>query len=132
MAKETVVNATDLFIILAGLSLVVIAAALVPAMLQFKRTYAKAEVFIDTVGKEIPPLCRQITSAASEVELLSASLSGKLEQTEKAFQAFRQSADTLLLTCNLVKEVVRPVVTNLGGLSAGVRTFTHFLFRSRD
>ena len=125
-------NATDLFIILAGLSLVAIAAALIPTALQIRRTYAKAETVIDSLGKELPPLCQRITSAASEVELLSASLSGKLEQTDKAFQTLRQSADTLLLTCNLVKEVVRPVVTNLGGLSAGVRTFTHFLFHSRD
>jgi uncharacterized protein YoxC len=132
LAKETVVNATDLFIILAGLSLVVIVATLIPTILQIRRTYAKAEAAIDSIGKELPPLCRQITSAASEVELLSASLGGKIEQTDKAFQALRQSADTLLLTSNLVKEAVRPVVSNLGGLSAGVRTFTNFLFRSRD
>jgi uncharacterized protein YoxC len=127
-----VVNATDLFIILAGLSLVVIAATLIPAILQIRRTYAKAELLIDNVGKEIAPLCQRVASAAGEVELLSASLSGKIEQTDKAFQALRHSADTLLLTSNLVKEAVRPVVTNIGGLSAGIRTFTHFLFRSRN
>ena len=125
-------NATDLFIILAGLSLVVIAASLIPTILQIRRTYAKAEALIDNVGKEIPPLCRQVASAASEVELLSASLAGKIEQTDKAFQALRQSADTLMLTSNMVKEAVRPVVTNIGGLSAGIRTFTNFLFRSRE
>lgn len=125
-------NATDLFIILAGLSLVVIAASLIPTILQIRRTYAKAEALIDNVGKEIPPLCRQVASAASEVELLSASLAGKIEQTDKAFQALRQSADTLMLTSNMVKEAVRPVVTNIGGLSAGIRTFTSFLFRSRE
>lgn len=125
-------NATDLFIILAGLSLVVIAATLIPTILQIRRTYAKAEVLIDSVGKEIAPLCQRMTSAAGEVELLSASLSGKIEQTDKAFQALRHSADTLLLTSNMVKEAVRPVVTNIGGLSAGIRTFTHFLFRSRE
>lgn len=125
-------NATDLFIILAGLSLVLIAVALVPAILQVKRTYAKAEAFIDSVGKEVSPLCQRISNAAGEVELLSASLSGKIEQTDKAFQALRQSADTLVLTSNLVKEAVRPMVANIGGLSAGIRTFTNFLFRSRN
>lgn len=125
-------NATDLFIILAGLSLVAIAVALIPAILQIRRTYAKAEVVLDNVAKEVTPLCRQLTSAASEVELLSASLAGKVDQTDKAFEALRQSADTLLLASNLVKEAVRPVVTNIGGLSAGIKTFTSFLFRSRN
>ncbi|MEW6594929.1 MAG: DUF948 domain-containing protein [Thermodesulfobacteriota bacterium] len=125
-------NATDLFIILAGLSLVVIAAVLVPAILQFRRTYAKAEGLIDSIGKELPPLCQRVTAAAGEVELLSASLAGKIEQTDKAFQALRQSADTLMLTSNLLKEAVRPVITNIGGITAGIKTFSHILFRSRD
>lgn len=125
-------NATDFFIILAGLSLVAVAVALIPAILQIRRTYAKAELLIDSANKEIGPLCRQVSSAAGEIEILSASLAGKVEQTDKAFQALRQSADTLLLTSNMVKEAVRPVVTNIGGLSAGIKTFTSFLFRSRN
>ncbi|MEW6500962.1 MAG: DUF948 domain-containing protein [Thermodesulfobacteriota bacterium] len=125
-------NATDFFIILAGLSLVAVAVALIPAILQIRRTYAKAELLIDSANKEIGPLCRQVSSAAGEIEILSASLAGKVEQTDKAFQALRQSADTLLLTSTMVKEAVRPVVTNIGGLSAGIKTFTSFLFRSRN
>lgn len=125
-------NASDLFIILAGLSLVAIAVTLIPTILQIRRTYAKAEGLIDNVGKELPPLCQRITSAAGQVERLAASLSNKIDQTDKAFQALRQSADTLLLTSKLVKEAVRPIVTNIGGFSAGIRAFTHFLFRSRD
>ncbi len=125
-------NASDLFIILAGLSLVAIAVTLIPTILQIRRTYAKAEGLIDNVGKELPPLCQRITSAAGQVEGLAASLSNKIDQTDKAFQALRQSADTLLLTSKLVKEAVRPIVTNIGGFSAGIRAFTHFLFRSRD
>lgn len=125
-------NATDLFIILAGLSLAVIAATLIPTILQMRRTYAKAEVLIDSVSKEITPLCQRVTGAASEVELLAASLSGKIEQTDRVIETLEHAADALLLTSTLVKEMVRPVITNIGGLSAGIRTFAQFLFRSRE
>ena len=125
-------NASDFFIILAGLSLVAIAVTIIPTILQIRRTYAKAEVLIDSAGKEFPPLCQRIAGAASQVEVLAASLSDKIDQTDKAFQALRQSADTLLSTSKLIREAVRPIATNIGGLSAGIRTFTHFLFRSRD
>jgi len=126
------VTATDLFIVLGGISLVVVAAAGVPMFLQLRRTYAKAELLIDRLNQEAGPLCQKVTAAAGELELLAASLTGKIDQTEKVFHAMEQSANTLLMTSNLLKDAVRPIITNVGGLSAGVRAFTHFLFRTRD
>ena len=122
----------DLFALLGGISLVIIAAAMVPMFLQIRKTYAKAEMLIDRLNQELGPLCQKVNSAAGELELLSASLTGKIEQTDRLFHAVEQSANTLLITSNLVKDAVRPIITNVGGLGAGVRAFTHYLFRSRN
>lgn len=125
-------TATDLFIVLGGLGIVIVAVALVPAIIQVRRTYAKAETFIDSLNKEIGPLCEKLGGAAGELEILSASLTGKIEQTDRIIGTLQHSADTLMLTSNMVQDTMRPLITNLGGITAGVRAFGQYLFRPRN
>jgi len=124
------VTPSEFFSLLSALSLFAIAITLVPTFLQFRRTLQKTEVLIETLNTHVDPLCRSLTEAANEIQLLSISLSDKLEKTDAVIYTAQKSADALLTTTTLFKESVRPVITTLGSVSAGVMAFSHFLNRS--
>jgi ABC-type transporter Mla subunit MlaD len=111
-------------------SLFSIAIALVPTFLQFRRTLQKLEVFIDALNKRVDPLCQSLTEAANEIQLVSISIGDKLDKTDAVIYTAQKSADTLLTTSTMIKETVRPFITQIGGFSAGVMAFSHFLNRS--
>ena len=120
----------DFFSLLSALSLFAIAIALVPTFLQFRRTLQKLEVSIEVLNEQMEPLCKSITEAANEIQILAISLSDKLEKTDAVIYTAQKSAETLLTTTTLIKETVSPFITTLGGFSAGIMAFSHFLNRS--
>jgi len=124
------VTSSDFFSLLSAGSLFAIAITLVPTFLQFRRTLQKLEVFIDTLNTHVDPLCQSLTEAAHEIQLVSISLSDKLEKTDEIIYTAQKSADILLTTTSLIKETVRPFITQIGGFSAGIMGFSHFLNRS--
>jgi len=127
----TPVTLVDFFLIFASVSVVVVAAMLIPAILQLRRTYRRAEEFFDAAQREIGPLSKKLGEAATEIEILAASCTARVEAADAVINTARQAADTMLLACDTVRNSVRPLITNIGGLAAGVRTFSHFFLRSR-
>ncbi|MHB1014232.1 MAG: DUF948 domain-containing protein [Desulfurivibrionaceae bacterium] len=123
-------TSSDFFSLLSAVSLFAIAIALVPTFLQFRRTLQKIEICTDTLNKHVDPLCQSLTEAANEIQLLAISLSDKLEKTDTVIYTAQKSADTLLTTTTMLKETVRPFITQIGGFSAGIMAFSHFLNRS--
>ncbi len=123
-------TSSDFFSLLSAVSLFAIAIALVPTFLQFRRTLQKTEVFIEALNTHVDPLCQSLTEAANEIQLLSISLSDKLEKMDAVIYTAQKSADTLLTTSTMLKETVRPFITQIGGFSAGIMAFSHFLNRS--
>ena len=124
-------TSSDFFPLLSAVSLFAIAIALVPTFLQFRRTLQKLEVCVENLNKHVDPLCQSLTEAANEIQLLSISMSDKLDKTDTVIYTAQKSADTLLTTATLLKETARPFITEIGGFSAGIMAFSHFLNRSR-
>jgi len=124
------VTSSDFFSLLSAVSLFAIAIALVPTFLQFRRTLRKIEILSEALSTHVNPLCQSLTEAANEIQLLSISLSDKLEKTDAVIFTAQKSADILLTTATMLKETVRPFITQLGGFSAGIMAFSHFLNRS--
>jgi len=124
------VTSSEFFSLLSALSLFAIAIALVPTFLQFRRTLQKLEICIETLNKHVDPLCQSLTEAANEIQLLSISLSDKLEKTDTVIYTAQKSAETLLTTATMIKETARPFITQIGGFNAGIMAFSHFLNRS--
>jgi len=116
---------------LSAVSLFAIAITLVPIFLQFRRTLQKAEILIEALNTNVDPLCQSLTEAADEIQVLALSLSDKLEKTDSIIYTAQKSADTLLTTTTMLKDTVRPFITKIGGFSAGIMAFSHFLNRSR-
>lgn len=124
-------TSSEFFSLLSAISLFAIAIALVPTFLQFRRTLQKLEVCIENLNRHIDPMCVSLTEAANEFQLLSLSLNEKMEKTDKVIDTARKSVEILFSTATLFKETVRPVITQVGGFSAGVLAFSHFLTRSK-
>ena len=124
-------TSTEFFSLLSAVSLFAIAIALVPTFLQFRRTLQKLEIFIEALNTHVDPLCQSLTEAANEIQLLSISLSDKLEKTDTVIYTAQKSAEILLTTATLLKETARPFITQIGGFSAGIMAFLNFLSRSR-
>lgn len=121
---------SDFFSLLSAVSLFSIAVALVPTLLQFRRTWQKIEVFIDSLNTHVDPLCRALTETSHEIQTLSLSINNKLKNIDAAIYTAQKSADILLSTTTILKETVSPFITQIGGFSAGIMTFAHFLNRS--
>lgn len=121
---------SDFFSLLSALSIFAMAIVLMPVFIQFRRTLQKIEVFIEALNRQVEPLCQSLTEAGREIQILSISLSDKLEKTDAVIYTAQKSADTLLATAAMLRETVRPFITQVGGFSAGIMAFSHFLNRS--
>lgn len=111
-------------------SLFAIAVALLPVLLQFKRTLRKTENLLDDLNRHVDPLCKSLTEAASELQILSLSLNDKVEQSDAILKNLKHSTDTILLASSLAKDTLKPFITGFGGLAAGVKAFSYFLGKS--
>ncbi|MDF1614781.1 DUF948 domain-containing protein [Desulfurivibrio dismutans] len=118
----------DIFLIFTAGSILILTAVLVPTLLQLKRTYKKAEETLQVLEREWVPMSRKITAGAAEVELLAASCTAKLEETDEAIRAVRRAGDTLLLTSQALRDSVRPVISGVGGVTAGLQMFARVLW----
>ena len=121
---------SDIFFIVGAFSLFAIAMALIPVLLQYKRTLRKTENLVECLNKHADPLCKSLTEAASELQILSLSLNDKLEQSDAILKNVKNSTETLLLMSSMAKDTVKPFITGFGGLAAGVRAFSYFLAKS--
>ena len=103
---EFTITLQDLFLIVAGLSIVAITVVLIPLFVQLKKTVHRVEEVMENID-------------------------GKLADTDVVIKSARQAGETLLITTSLVKTVLTPLITNAGGLSSGLKAFISFIRRSK-
>jgi uncharacterized protein YoxC len=120
------VATSDIFFIIASVSIVIVVAALLPVLYQLKRTAEKAEIAWEKINKDLEPFLHKATVVSEELCSLSASLHEKIEKTDRIIDTVRLAGDTLLSTADLVKDAVTPVTVQLRGISAGIAAFTGF------
>ncbi len=113
----------DIFLIIIAVSVLILTAVLVPALLQLRRTFKKAEETLHVLERELVPMSNKVTAGAAEVELLAATCNAWLEETDQAVHSVRRAGDTLLLTSQALKDSVRPIISGIGGLTAGLQMF---------
>jgi len=120
------VSLLDVFLIVAALSLAGVAIALVPALVQLKRTAQKTELLMDTLNQEISPLLRSLSETAGELQTLTSSINEKVEKIDPVIETVEATGYILRGTAAMIKQSVIPIVSEVGGLSAGIRTFIHY------
>ncbi|MBU0479505.1 MAG: DUF948 domain-containing protein [Proteobacteria bacterium] len=117
----------EIFLIIAAAAIVLITAALVPLLIQLKRTVRKAETTMDSLDRQLNPLLITLNQTADELHTLTGSINKKLDDADFVIRTLRLAGESLLLTSNLFRKTVAPVITQVGGLSSGVRAFLTFL-----
>ncbi len=120
----------EFFILVAAISLAVVAFSAVPALIQLKRAFKRMETSFEDFDRDFKSMAKSVSDAASELQILSATLNDKAEKSDKVIRTLKHSADTLKLATDLIKDTVIPVVASAGGLRAGIKAFTYFLTKS--
>ncbi|MDA8164162.1 MAG: DUF948 domain-containing protein [Desulfobacteraceae bacterium] len=119
----------DFFLIVAALSLAGVAVALVPALLQLKRTARKTELLMDTLNRDISPLMRSLTLAAGTLENLTSLMNEQVERVDAFLDTVEDTGRVLHRTSEIIRKAIVPAAAEIGGLGAGIRTFIHFFTR---
>ena len=128
---EVTLSLQDLFLIIAGLSIIAITVALIPFLIQLKQTGQRAEKLMDNVDKELEPLLISLKNTATQLQDLSENINGRLAETDAIIKTARYAGESLLVTTSLLKTVLTPMITKVGGLSSGISAFMSFMHRSK-
>lgn len=122
---------SEIFLLVAGMAVVVITIFLVPLLIQLRRVGEKVEKLASDLDRELPPLLKNLNESAAELRILTSSINRKIEEVDKIISIARQATDTLVCTVELFKKTVLPIITKVGGFSAGLLTLFSFLKKIR-
>ena len=122
----------EIFFIVAGLAIIVITIFLVPLLLQLRKVGEKVEILVSDLDRELPPLLKNLNESAAELRLITSSINRKIEEVDKIISVARQASDTLVCTVDLFKKTVLPIITKVGGFSAGLLAIFSFFKKTRQ
>ena len=122
----------DFLIVIATICLTAITSALIPFLLQLKRTARKAEILITDLNRETPSLLKSLAGTAEELQILSGSLNHKIGHTDLIISNVQRSTETLLDATDMIKTNLIPLIAQIGGFASGARAFIHFFSSKSD
>ncbi len=114
------------FLAIIAFSFVVLVAALIPTLQQIRKTAKKLEGTLDHVDKEMEPLIKSATDTAEELQILTASINDKIDQTDILFNEVQEAGHVLLATTHILKDKISPALIQIASLNAGIKAFTKF------
>jgi hypothetical protein len=120
---EMTVNLTDLFLIIAGISLIILMLFLVPLLIQLRQSAQQAEKLLIDLNHDLPPTIAALKSAMEDVRKVTAHLETKIIETDAIISTAIYAGESLLLTSRCLRAALQPALTQLGGLGAGIKTF---------
>ena len=122
---------SEIFLLVAAAAIIIVTIFMVPALIQLRRTGAKVEKLMAEIDRDGIPLLRSLNDAAVEVQLLSATLTRQVDDVEKLVRTARNATDSFMNTSMVLKKTLLPLITQAGGISAGLFTFANFLLRKK-
>jgi uncharacterized protein YoxC len=129
---EMTVSVTDLFLITAGISIIIIMIFLIPLLVQLRETARRAERLMDNINQDLPSILTSLKSTAAETKMLSAHINTKLAETDAIISTVKYAGESLLLTSNLIRSALTPAVAKLDGISSGIRAFFNVIHGPRS
>ncbi len=120
---------TTFILAVIALSLVVLVAALVPTLYQIKKTAKKLEGSLEQLDTKIEPLISSATETAEELQILTASINDKIDQTDVLFNEIQEAGHILLATTHILKNKISPALIQIAGINAGIKAFSKFFIR---
>lgn len=104
---EMTVSMTDLFLIIASISIIVLVTFLVPLLIQLRQTTNQTEKLIHNIN-------------------------AKLDEIDAIIGTAKYTGESLLVTSKLIRSVLTPTITQVGGLSSGIRAFYNVILGSKS
>jgi uncharacterized protein YoxC len=129
---EMTVSLTDLFLIIAGISLIILMFFLIPLLVQLRQTARRAESVMDNLNQDLPAILASLKDTVAEMKMVSAHINTKLAQTEAIISTAKYAGESLLLTSNLIRSALTPAITKLDTISTGVRSFFNLIHRPKS
>lgn len=120
---------STIFLAVIAFSFVALVAALIPTLQQIRKTAKKLEGTLEQVSSEIDPLIKSATETAEELQILTASINDKIDQTDTLFNEVQEAGHVLLATSHILKDKVSPALIQVASLNAGLKAFTKFFTR---
>lgn len=116
----------DILIIITSIGLIVLLAVLIPVLIQIKKTTQKTEFFIEQLADGLEPLLTNINATSAELQDLSETLREKIDKTDKVLDSAQEAGDILLKLSGQLREAATPVISQIGGITAGINAFSSF------
>lgn len=124
---EMTISLTDLFLIIAGLSIILLMIVLIPLLVQLRQTARRAEMVLDHLNQDLPFIISSLKSTAEEMKIMSAHINKKLAQTDAIISTAKYAGESLLLTSHLLRSALTPAIAKLDGISTGIRSFFNLI-----
>ncbi|MEN8134019.1 MAG: DUF948 domain-containing protein [Thermodesulfobacteriota bacterium] len=124
---EMTLNLTDLFLIIAGISIIILMFFLIPLLVQLKQTARRAEMVMDNLNQNLPSILASLNSTATEMQMMSNHINTKLAQTDAIINTAKYAGESLLLTSNLIRSALTPAITKLDTIGTGIRSFFNLI-----
>ncbi len=123
-------ESADYLIIITAVCLIALISVLIPTLIQIKRTAKKAETFTDQLNTNLQPVLDNITETSTELQNLSISIRDKIDRTGTILDTTQDASRSLLNTVDLLQETVTPIISQVGGISAGIKAFSSFFIKT--
>ncbi len=121
----------DMLIICTIIAMTLLLAFLIPALIQIKKTTQKTEIFVERLSADLEPLLTNINAATTELQELSESLRSKIDKTDAILDSAQEASYVLVKMSSRLKHLSVPLISELGGILAGIQAFTNFFKISR-
>lgn len=123
------VTPTTFFLAVIAFSFVILVAALIPTLLQIRKTAKRLEGTLEHVHEKIDPLIKSATETAEELQILTASINDKVDQTDTFFNEIQETGHVLLATTHILKNKISPSLIQVASINAGIKAFSKFFSR---
>lgn len=120
---------STLLLAVIAVAFVVLVAVLIPTLQQIRKTAKRLEDTLEHVDTEVQPLIKSATETADELQILTASINDKIDQTDILFNELQEAGHVLLATTHILKDKISPALIHIASLNAGLKAFTRFFTR---
>ena len=119
----------DLFVLIITVVFLIIAAAMVPLLLQLRRTAQEADALMSELRRELVPTLREFRETAERLNRASASIESGAEKAGGLLESLGEVGDSIHSVNNFLHRDMARYVGNAAGLWLGIRAASKVILK---
>jgi uncharacterized protein YoxC len=119
----------DIFVLILTIAFLIIAAALVPLLLQLKRTAQEADALIGDLRRELIPTLREFRETAERLNRASATFESGAEKAGVLLESLGEVGGTIHSVNNFFHHDITRYAGNAAGLWLGIRAASKVILK---